>query len=1329
MKKLNVSLLAVFIVAFVVGGTASGQAKGDRPKVDPIEQEVTQGALRVKTVDGVVEIPLRHTDVQAEISGFIARVKVTQTFFNPYDEKIEAVYVFPLPHTAAVDDMTMVIGDHRIVGVVKRRAEARAIYEQALMQGLTASLLEQERPNIFTQSVGNIKPHQEIVIEISYVDVLKYDMGMYDFHFPMVVGPRYIPGAPISKKPDLPDELKGKVGTVKGPTEGPDAKGTGWSPDTDRVKDASRITPPVLKPGYRTGHDISLSVRLDAGVPIQDIKIVNHQASLDRINESRAVATLSPADSVPNKDFAMKYAVVGEKPEMALLAHSKGPGQGYFLLMIQPKIDEHLAKAPPREIVFLIDVSGSMSGAPTKKVQEAMQQFFKLSKSDDTIQVVTFASRATKLFREPVPATAENVSRALNFTEGIRGGGGTEMLKGIKMVLNEPLDPERVRIVVMLTDGFIGNEAQIIEEVGRRAGDRIRFWVLGIGSSPNRFLLDGVAKVGGGMSAVIELRTDPTELVTQIVERIHRAQLAEIQIDWNGLSVFETYPRKIPELWAGRPVILFGRYGNGGSTTIELSGLAEGEPISYALDVTLPSEEREHGVLSKVWARNKIADLSSQMFYGDTPEVVEEITQIALDYRLLTQYTSFVAVDESEVPPIGEELTPPRRVVIPVPLPEGVSFEGIFGPLGEEESIAQDRLDHPMSYKAMPTLRRKGYRTAIQHRGRGQLNAPAAQSARKMATGTSYQMRREAAASSFAGGGGLFSMGEAKNVQRFASPKEAQLEDRDLSRRMAAPLFGNWAQMRHEEAKKALAEAQELHKKGKLELALLRFQHALVLETGFLSVSPWSDDGTAAAAAGAIRRLMKEIAKNRAQRTPGLARKLDLVIRNQAIQDAMHTIGKATGFKVEFLPGSLADAAEMLNVPELRVTYLDLRRATVAQALDRLLTPAHLAWRIDKKNTITVGTSRRLPGTSAWVYLVGDLSIPSQKEMGNTVRKEMLAKSLTEFLKGIRIVINQKGESGLSPGSAVLIDPAYLLVYGDKEIHTRVAAFLIALRNPKGDLTNIRGFKPSHRQLQTLRRLQREVSVRWNVRAEARKMRLEAYRRLHTLTALDNFSWQLLASAYRGRVDDEAMIELDVAWESPSITKIVEGPNNWITMRSAWIISEAARTHPKNRRLRMLAEKVLSVVKKQVAPAIKTLKKRADGPGPYLSALYSVLSLENGKVLNADIDKNVAATLVDAKRLLAKQISSSRLATARVLGAALLAPSPQTDTALLEALSAHQIQGDDLVTLAAIAARHRGGKVWGTFREELPYIVGGQPLNGHVILIVNRLATLRVALR
>ena len=352
-------LLSALIMMGIFNGTAFTETS---QPVIPMEQEITQGALRVEIDEEIVECPLKHTDVKADIAGFIARVTVTQTFHNPYDEKIDAVYVFPLPHTAAIDDMTMTVGDRRIVGLIKRRAEAEALYQEAIQQGKTASLLEQERPNIFTQSVGNIPPKDEVRIKISYVDVLDYDMGTYEFHFPMVVGPRYIPGTPTSRTPKLLDELHGKVGELEAPlegaSEGADPSGTGVSPDTDRVPDASRITPPVLKPGYRTAHDISLSVSLDAGVPIQDIEITNHTAAVERAGATGATAVLSPADSIPNKDFVMKYAVAGKKPEMAVLAHAKGPEQGYFMLMIQPKLDAELAEAPPREIVFLVDTSG-----------------------------------------------------------------------------------------------------------------------------------------------------------------------------------------------------------------------------------------------------------------------------------------------------------------------------------------------------------------------------------------------------------------------------------------------------------------------------------------------------------------------------------------------------------------------------------------------------------------------------------------------------------------------------------------------------------------------------------------------------------------------------------------------------------------------------------------------------------------------------------------------------------------------------------------------------------------------------------------------------------
>jgi Ca-activated chloride channel homolog len=442
----------------------------------------------------------------------------------------------------------------------------------------------------------------------------------------------------------------------------------------------------VLKPGVRNGLDITLRVKLDAGVPVQDLTVANHQATIQRDGDRRATVALDPADSLPNKDFVLRYDVTGKNPEMAVLAHTgkhsldaQRLGEGYFMLMIQPKEDERLTKSPPREIVFLVDVSGSMSGEPTAKVIGAMQNMLKLCRPIDTVQVITFASQSRKLFEKSLPVTEANIQRALNFTQGLRGGGGTEMLKGVKLAIDEPLDKERIRIVVMLTDGYIGNEAEIIEHVGKNCGDRIRFWAIGIGSSPNMFLIDGVAKQGGGMGKQLGLQDDTAALTQEVMTRIQRAQLAQIKLDWGPHQVVETFPAKLPELWAGRPVIVYGRYAGGTSGPITISGNVEGEPVSWPLEVALPAQEPAHDVLAKVWARQKIESLMQSTYYGGSPAVEEEVTALALDYRLMSQYTSFVAVDAKQAEQIQTSARPPRRMLVPVPLPEGTRWEGFYG--------------------------------------------------------------------------------------------------------------------------------------------------------------------------------------------------------------------------------------------------------------------------------------------------------------------------------------------------------------------------------------------------------------------------------------------------------------------------------------------------------------------------------------------------------------------------------------------------------------------------------------------------------------------------
>ena len=1324
-KLLTIALIVLLSLGLV--GIYGGLAAAETPSpVEPMEADVSQGALRVKTDGGVVECPLKHTDVKVNITGFIARVSVKQTFHNPYDENIEAVYVFPLPHTAAVDAMTMQIGERKIVGVMKRRDEARAIYEQAIVQGKTASLLEQERPNIFTQSVGNIKPRQEIQIDISYVDVLDYDMGTYEFHFPMVVGPRYIPGAPLSDTPELPKELEGKVGEVEKQvaevTLGDTPSGTGWSPDTTRVPDASRITPPVLKPGYRTGHNISLSVSLDAGVPIQDMESVNHTAVLEQVGTSKATAEISPMDAIPNKDFVMKYRVLGEKPELAVFAHADGPGQRYFMLMLQPKLEAELAKAPPRELVFLVDVSGSMSGEPMAKVKAALRHFFRLSKPNDTLQVITFASQAHQLFEKSVPATAANIARALTATQVISGGGGTEMLEGIKKVLNAPVDPERVRIVVLLTDGHIGNESEIIAEVGKRAGDALRFWTLGIGSSPNRFLLDGVAKQGGGMSRVLDLNTDPRPLVAEIVERIHSAQLAHIQVDWKPLTVYETYPRRIPELWAGRPIILFGRYAAGGKAAIKVSGTAEGKPITYTLDVVLPDTEAGHDVLAKVWARKKIEDLSAQMYYANTPEVVEEITRIALDYRLMSRYTSFVAVDENDVADLSQQPQPPRRVVVPVPLPEGVDFEGIFGE--EKEDIPQFLKEEPQFFYNF--FHREG---APQHGlvDHGQLSDAAANLVPSKDAGfrgrytefaiadskrfrPAYQHQKEINASGelIVGWTGQMAPSRLQSFRAQASRLDALEHKKWLFSPDAEQvrMSGRNRDLRTEHAKAAVADAEALQQTGDLEASRTRYQHALGLMDGIQV-----DESLVATTSEAIQGLSEEIAKKRAEAYPGLNRNLNVVLRNQPLAEAIRRLVNAGGFHLDLVPGSVTDVAGILDILEPQVTYLDLRHATVVQGLTWLLTPYHLTWQMKDEKTITVGTARRMPGTSVWGYSVADLVTHLKAERNEEPLLKNFQNTPAGFLKAIRTVIDPEENAELEPDSVTLIPPGRLLVYGYLNVHEKVYRFLEASRDGETDIASLAEGELSTEMRADLKTLQKLTSARWKTLAKARQLITVAKARQRVLTDLTTASWPLLAAAIHDEVNLEALTRLQAAWAAPELEAIIED-NRYLAMRSAWCIRTAARAVPTDAELTALSKRVLSKVKK-----IEVLQPKGDNAADYLGSLYAVLA---GKTQNAQ-EREVRTAI----KALMEVDQNPELKMVHLIGESLLSPSAERDKALQAALAAHQVYGDDLVLLTCLIAKRRGGQLWQTFREELPAIATLRPLSGHIVVIINRLAASR----
>lgn len=645
----------------------------------PGETQTSAGSLSIMGPKGSTAFcPLRHTDVKAGLSGFVARVVVTQQFENPSPRAIEAVYTFPLPHEAAVDDMTIRIGSRTIRGVIKQRDEAAKIYQKAIQQGKVAALLDQERPNIFTQAVGNIPPGETVEVSISYVEQLKFEEGSYEFVFPMVVGPRYIPGNMA-----IPQT------------------GGGFSPDTDRVPDASKITPPVSP--TRTGHDISISLALDAGVAIQDLRSPTHKVNVQRVGANQATVTLADEATIPNKDFILRYAVAGDQIVEGLLTHTRG-GEGYFSLMIQPPARFKESDVTSKEIVFVLDSSGSMGGFPLDKAKRFIDTALGGLYPGDTFNVIKFSGETAILFPEPVYASATNLAKAKGFVDANYGGGGTEMMKAIRAALDPSDSQDHLRIVVFLTDGYVGNDFEIISEVKKHTNARV--FAYGIGSSVNRFLLTKMAEEGRGEVEIISSDVNPQEAdeaADRMYSHLRAPLLTDISLDFGKLAVSDVYPTRLTDLYAGKPVIVTGRYQGAATGVVHLRAKRVGQPYEKEVSVNFPVESASNSVLPNIWARARISDLMSKDWKGlqqqaMSPELEKEITQLGLKYGLMTQFTSFVAVEERVTNVDGK----PTRVQVPVELPEGVQYEKQWG---DRDALSiHGQLNSPMLSKAQSVV-------------------------------------------------------------------------------------------------------------------------------------------------------------------------------------------------------------------------------------------------------------------------------------------------------------------------------------------------------------------------------------------------------------------------------------------------------------------------------------------------------------------------------------------------------------------------------------------------------------------------------------------------
>ncbi len=633
---------------------ATAQPRRDTPDTLDLDDAET-GSLLLRTTEPgrYLAAPTVDTHVAMEITGLVARVQVSQRFTNPSDAWVEGVYVFPLPDDSAVDRLRMQIGDRFIEGEIAEREEAREIYEQAVAEGRKAALVEQERPNLFTNSVANIGPGEVVAIQIEYQQTVRYDGGVFSLRFPMVVAPRYIPGTPVG------------------------SEGTGWSFDTDQVPDASRITPPVLRPERGPVNPVELAVDLAPGFPLAWIESPSH--AIDWAVDEAGHVSIGFADDVEfaRRDLVLEWKPdVGRAPGAGLFEEWLGD-EGYLLLMMMPPDQVGAVEALPREVIFILDTSGSMSGPSIRQAREALVSALERLGPRDRFNVVRFSDSASRLYPVARDAAPDTVREAVRYVRSLDANGGTNMLPALELALDGGEVTGRVRQVVFLTDGAVGNEEELFLHIDRNLGDS-RMFTVGIGSAPNSYFMRKAARVGHGTFTHIGSVDEVGERMGELFGKLESPVLTDIQVTLPDGCNAEIWPDVVPDLYQGEPVVVVARVDESVGDA-RIAGSFHGEPWSESLSLSSGAEGPGVGAL---WARSKIESLMDQLHEGATEQDVrDQVLEVALAHQLVSQYTSLVAVDVAVSRPDVEGVA---TAAVPVNLPEGWNFDKVFGELPSE---------------------------------------------------------------------------------------------------------------------------------------------------------------------------------------------------------------------------------------------------------------------------------------------------------------------------------------------------------------------------------------------------------------------------------------------------------------------------------------------------------------------------------------------------------------------------------------------------------------------------------------------------------------------
>ena len=661
------SILILILLALAMPAWAS-------PAENPADQTGSPYFF-VKTDDPETDrLPLKKTDVDVRIAGVIADVTVTQVYTNEGERPLEAVYVFPASTRAAVYGMQMTIGERTIVADIEERKAARKAYEAAKNAGRSASLLEQQRPNVFQMNVANILPGDVIEVALKYTELLVPENAIYEFVYPTVVGPRYT----------------GPQGEVQPAAED-------WTAN------------PYLHEGEAPASRLDIRVHLNAGMPVAQIACDTHDTNINYDSQTAAEICLADSEKYGgNRDFILKYRLAGRQIDAGLMLY-EGAAENYFLLMMQPPKQFKKAAIPPREYIFIVDVSGSMHGFPLNTSKALLRDLIDNLRPMDRFNVLLFAGGSSVLADNSLPATKQNMRQAIRFINNQQGGGGTQLLPAMKRALAMGGTEGFSRNLVIATDGYVSVEKETFDLIRRRLNDANLF-AFGIGSSVNRFLIEGMARAGMGEPFVVTKPDKAAEIAQKFRGMIESPVLTDVAIDYGAFDVYDVEPAAIPDVFAERPVTVFGKWRGRPEGEIRVSGRTGNADFTKRLEVSRNELDPGNSALRYLWARHRIAMLSDYNKLSPDDERVKAVTRLGLAYNLLTDYTSFVAIDSQKRVKDGKAATTVKQ---PLPLPQGVSDYAVGGRAAAKHMAAPKMLSMPAKQRGTVTESSSGYQNSV----------------------------------------------------------------------------------------------------------------------------------------------------------------------------------------------------------------------------------------------------------------------------------------------------------------------------------------------------------------------------------------------------------------------------------------------------------------------------------------------------------------------------------------------------------------------------------------------------------------------------------------